>query len=69
MIKYIGNIKTVQPRSRLHNANLIHIGLWTGWRFLQGHMFTGENMENMSLVCGKCLELLCFAVIGQFYEF
>ena len=21
------------------------------------------------LVCGKCLELLCFAVIGPFYEF
>ena len=21
------------------------------------------------LVWGKCLELLCFAVIGQFYEF
>ena len=29
----------------------------------------GPASSDAYLVCGKCLELLCFAVIGQFYEF
>ena len=33
------------------------------------HLIAGLFRLNNTLVCGKCLELLCFAVIGQFYEF
>ena len=36
---------------------------------VQGRDVKKEQGMLCFLVCGKCLELLCFAVIGQFYEF
>ena len=36
---------------------------------IKWYVYIKQIMQHLPLVCGKCLELLCFAVIGQFYEF
>ena len=38
-------------------------------KIFQVKLHMGFNVTIFCLVCGKCLELLCFAVIGQFYEY
>ena len=39
--------------------------------YIQQFLLSNEKKTTLGfvcLVCGTCLELLCFAVIGQFYE-
>ena len=65
--KYIlKNIKTGEEH-RLKNQKEIA----DKFRICQGSLsfLLKKGKVNVNLVCGKCLELLCFAVIGQFHEF